>query len=110
MLSPAVPRSVLAAAIPARFVYWSGHSGRRYLFTAVGREGIGHFDDGVAIAVAEGRIVWAGEIGALHGRGDTAALPRAAWYVHLLAATREERRDIVEDLRPVERSHLRLAA
>jgi hypothetical protein len=76
----------------------------------VGGEGIGDFDEGVAIAVAAGRIVWAGDIGALHGRADTAALPRAAWYVHLLAATREARRDIVEDLCPVERCYLRLAA
>jgi hypothetical protein len=110
MPSPAVPRAVLAAGLPARFVYWNGFSGGRHLFTAVGHDGIGDFDEGVAIAVVDGRIVWAGQIGENGSTIDAADHLRMAWYVHLLAATPEERRDIVEDLRPAERCHLRLAA
>jgi hypothetical protein len=110
MLSPAVPRAVLAAGLPARVVYWSGLSGRRYLFTAGGRDGIGDFAEGVAIAVAEGRIVWAGDLAACEPAIDATGLSRASWYVHLLAGTPEARREIVEDLRPAECRHLRLAA
>ena len=108
--------AALEAGVPARYLYWYGRSGRRYLFTAA-ESGTGSdsgamadFGDGVAIAVRAGAIVWSGDMAAL------AFMPRTAWrhrvdlYVHLLAATPEARRAVVEDLRPQQGEHLKLAA
>jgi hypothetical protein len=101
-----VSRAALAAGVPARYRYWCGRSGRRYLFTCTDFSDLAHFETGVAIAVMAGRIIWTGEIPA-----PATAPPRdAAIYVHLLACTLEERRAVMEDLRPIAGSHLRLAA
>jgi hypothetical protein len=109
-----VSPAALAAGVPARYRYWYGRSGQRYLFTATEvdgpLDGFADFSDGVAIAVRDGAIIWSGDVGAL------ACMPRTAWhrradlYVHLLAATPEERRAVADDLRPAQREHLRLAA
>ena len=108
--SPYVSRAALAAGVPARFLYWSGRSGRRYLFTCTSAERLADFDEGVAIAVGGGETIWVGNVAEL-GRMPAEAPPRrAAIYLHLLAPTREARRNVIEDLRPVEISHLRLAA
>ena len=110
MSSPHVSRAALAAGVPARFLYWSGHSGRRYLFTATSAEMLHDFEDGVALAVNGDRVVWVGDAPTLARFPADSAPRRAAIYVHLLAATAEDRRRIVEDLRPAERPFLRLAA
>lgn len=111
-MSPAssLPKATAAAGLPPRYVYWSGRSGRRYLFTATDREGAADFEDCVAVAVRNGAIVWAGDISVLARMPAAAELRGASVYVHLLAADPSERRAVVRDLRPVERSHLRLAA
>ena len=107
---PSVPLAAAAAGLPSRYVYWHGRSGRRYLFTAADGAGIADFDEGVAILVRAGVILWAGEVGALAEAADVAGRPGAAFYVHLLATTEGERCAVVEDLRPDEGAHLRLAA
>lgn len=110
--SPIVPRAALAAGIPARYLYWSGQSGRRYLFTCTSAAALADFDSGVAIAVSGERIVWAGDVTELARMPAGAPARRAAIYVHLLAATLAERRAVVSDLQPAEAEprHLRLAA
>jgi hypothetical protein len=108
--SPHLSGVALAAGLPARFLYWFGHSGRRHLFTCVGAEAAADCEGAVGIAVSGGQIVWIGEAAEL-ARMDAEALPRRAEvYVHLLAATLAERRAVIEDLRPEERVRLRLAA
>lgn len=105
-----VSRAALAAGIPARYLYWLGRSGRRYLFTSTEAGGLEDFLDAVAIVVSAGEITWSGEVAALAAAARPAGLPDGALYVHLLAATPEERRAVIEDLRPTAGTHLRLAA
>lgn len=107
---PVVPQAASAAGLPARYLYWCGRSGRRYLFTATDAAGIADFGEGVAIAAVDGRIVWTGEIAALAFMLLATGMQRASFYVHLLASTREERRAVMADLRPIDGAHLRLAA
>lgn len=108
--SPHLSKVALAAGLPARYLYWFGHSGRRYLFTCTGADSAADFESGVAIAVSGGQIVWIGEVASL-ARMEEDALPRRAEiYVHLLASTLAERRAVIEDMRPEERVRLRLAA
>jgi hypothetical protein len=108
--SPYVSRAALAAGVPARYLYWSGRSGRRYLFTCTGTDALPDFEDGVAIAVSGGRTIWTGEVAALARLPADAAPRRAAIYLHLLASTLDARRAIIDDLRPAEAPYLRLAA
>ena len=110
MSSPIVSRAALAAGVPVRYLYWIGRSSRRYLFTCTDWPGLSDFADGVAIAVSAGEIVWSGEIAALASLPASAEARRAAIYVHLLASNAEERRAVIEDLRPACGTHLRLAA
>ncbi len=110
MSSPSLSRVALAAGLPARYLYWAGHSERRYLFTCTGADGTDDFESGVAIAVKAGQIIWIGEVAELQQLDARAAARRAEVYVHLLAATLAERRAVIEDLRPAERTRLRLAA
>jgi hypothetical protein len=110
MTEPQLSQVCLRAGLPARYLYWPGRSGRRYLFTCMGAEAASDFEAGVAIAVSGGEIVWVGEVSAL-ARMPVQSLPRRAEiYVHLLAETLAERRAVAEDLRPEERMRLRLAA
>jgi len=108
--SPHVSKVALAAGLPARYLYWFGHSGRRYLFTCMGAGAAADFESGVAIAISGGQIVWVGEVAELARMAKHSAPRRAEVYVHLLATTLAERRAVVEDLRPDERVTLRLAA
>jgi len=110
-LVPQMPRATLAAGLPARFLYWVGHSGRRYLFSCTGLRGAADFESGIAIAVSGKDIIWVGEVAELSGLALDASARRAAIHVHLLATTLVERRAVIEDLRPaVEELQLRLAA
>jgi hypothetical protein len=107
---PAFPRAALAAGLPARFLYWFGRSGQRYLFSCTGLCGAADFESGVAIAVSGTEVIWSGEIAELLALSKDAPARRAAIYVHLLASTRAARRAIVEDLHPAAQAELRLAA
>jgi hypothetical protein len=110
-LVPQVSRAALAAGLPARFLYWIGHSGRRYLFSCTGLRGAADFESGIAIAVSGKDIIWVGEVGELSSLPKDAPARRAAIHVHLLATTLGERRAVIEDLRPaLEMPRLRLAA
>jgi len=110
LLSSVAPRTAAAAGLAARYLYWCGRSGRRYLFTSTDHASLADFGDGVAIAAVNGRLVWAGEVADLARMPKAAGLSPPAFYVHLLAATPEERRAVVDDLKPAEAGHLRLAA
>jgi hypothetical protein len=105
--SSSVSQAAIAAGVPARYLYWRGRSNRRYLFTRTAA--LADFAEGVAIAAVAGQIVWAGEIGQMPGVCG-ADWRSASFYVHLLAATADERRAIVEDLSPAARGCVRLAA
>jgi hypothetical protein len=102
-----VPRVLHAAGLPARYVYWHGRSRRRYLFTATDWRSLADFSEGVAIAVVGGSVVWSGDIAGF--AAIATEVQGAAVYVHLLAATPEERQAVIADVRPME-SYLRLAA
>lgn len=103
--------AALAAGIPARYLYWIGRSGKRYLFTRMDQAAAAGLESGVAIAVSGGCIVWIGEIAELATLPGSAPPEAASVYVHLLASTLAERRGAIWDLRPQETSgHLRFAA
>ncbi len=106
---PQISRVAIAAGLPARYLYWIGHSGKRHLFTCTGGAAVTDFEFGVAIAVAGGEIVWIGDVDKLARMPQNARPRRAEVYVHFLAATSAERRAVIDDLRP-ERQQLRLAA
>jgi hypothetical protein len=106
---PQLSRVAIAAGLPARYLYWFGRSGRRYLFTCTGGAAVADFESGVAIAVASGEIVWIGEIDMLRRMPQSARPRRAEVYVHFLASNAAERRALIDDLRP-ERQQLKLAA
>lgn len=107
MSPPHVSQAALAAGIPARYLYWTGRSGRRYLFTCMNAADAAGLESGVAIAVDGERIVWLGQVEEL----ARAPVRGAAVYVHLLASTVADRRGVIWDLRPSEcAGHLRLAA
>jgi hypothetical protein len=106
--SPSPSRAALAAGVPARFLYWTGRSSRRYLFSCTGVAALADFEEGIAMAVRGERIVWVGEVAALARMPEQAGPRRAAIYLHLLATTAEEQRAVIEDLRP-QLEFLRLA-
>jgi hypothetical protein len=110
MLSPHVSRAALAAGVPARYLYWSGRSGRRYVFTCTSADSLADFEDGVAIAVRGERTIWVGEVRELARMAADALPRRASIYLHLLASTLEARRAVIDDLRVGEVAPLRLAA
>ncbi len=99
---PQLSRVALAAGVPARYVYWSGSSGRRYLFTCTGADALRDFESGVAIAVSGGRIAWVGDVTALARMPASAPERRAEIYVHFLASTLAERRAVIADMRPAD--------
>ena len=105
-----IARAALAAGVPPRFRYWSGHSGHRYLFTSTTPDLLADFDEAIAIAVDGDRIVWIGDASSLERFVSASLIRRAQVYVHLLAATPEERRALVTDLQPAAQYSLPLAA
>ncbi len=103
------PKSAEAGGFGARFRFWIGASGRRYLFTAVAAEGLADFADAV-IVVARGNAArgYAGvDIADLGTPGEASAArisrrvasdPGLTAFVHLLAADAAKRGDIAADL------------
>ena len=93
-----IPQSAVEAGLPARYRYWTGDSGRRYLFTRTDPAGLEDFRGAVILAVRFGQVVWAGESAAdarRHGASRGTGL-----YVHLLATSAAARREIVADFTP----------
>ena len=97
-----VPRIALEAGLPARFQYWSGGSGRRYLFTRTDIDAVHYFDNAVVIVARYGRIVWAG-----HSQGhdysnstlnQLSQRDGAKIFIHLLARNDAQRSEIILDL------------
>lgn len=97
-----VPRIALEAGLPARFQYWSGGSGRRYLFTSTDIDAVRHFDNAVVIVARYGRIVWAGHSPDRHcydtPLDQLSKRDGAQIFVHLLARNDAQRAEIVDDL------------
>lgn len=103
---PAVPRR---AGLGDRFHYFRGSSGRRYLFSAIPRAGIGDFHSAVvalARRASDGRIA-AHWIAAIDRAGRVRSGLRmppltsdTIVLVHLLAPGEAERDDLVADLAP----------
>lgn len=110
MSVPYLSSAALAAGVPARFLYWPGRSGRRYLFTRTSGTVVDDFEEGVAIAVKGEQVIWAGDVATLARMPAYAAPRRGTIYLHFLASTVDERQAVIEDLRPGERYRLRLAA
>ena len=100
-----VPHIVLEAGLPARFRYWSGRSGLRYLFTLTDLAALDDFNDAVVIVVRYGRIIWAGQVPerdmSAADLRDLAAREDAQIYIHLLARSTEQRAAIIDDLKDV---------
>lgn len=89
------------------FHFWKGASGRRYLFTESGADGIGFFRD-VVVLIAErdaagdmiGRMVFVVE--SHEARAELLRLlaedRRRVAFVHFIAATPAARREVAADL------------
>lgn len=108
--SSSVPQAAVEAGLPARYRYWTGRSGRRYLFTDTELSALLDFPESVAIAVRRETIVWAGEPHPASLLAAAAEIAGAAFYVHLLAADPAERRQAIQDLVPSNGPRLRVAA
>lgn len=93
-----IPQSAIEAGLPARYRYWPGRSGRSYLFTRTDAASLPDFRCAVLLAVRFGEVIWAGE--SLAEARRHAASRGAGLYVHLLASSAAERREIVADLAP----------
>lgn len=103
---PEVPRK---AGLGDRFHYFRGASGRRYLFSAIPRAGIGDFHSAV-VALARrapgGRVAahWIAAIDCAgrpeSGRRMPPLTADTIILVHLLATSDAERGDLVADLAP----------
>jgi hypothetical protein len=103
-----IPQSAREAGVPARYRYWTGRSGRRYLFTRTDAGSLEDFRGAVLLAVRFGDIVWAGDSAAEARRH--AASRGTGVYVHLLAASAAARREIAADLAPEPAPQAELAA
>lgn len=111
MISPhRLSQAALDAGVPPRFVYWQGHSRRRYLFTRTSFGGLGDFEDGVVILVDAGEVVWAGEAAEAARIAKGGDGRRRGVYVHLLAGDAGERRAVIDDFCPDWNVDCRLAA
>lgn len=93
-----VPEAAIAAGIPARYRYWSGQSGRRYVFTRIPSRDAAEFAQAVLL-VARGDVpIWAGSALAWPDVNWASKDPSHEFYVHLLAAGEPERHAIADDL------------
>lgn len=111
LLSAPSPKAPQTVGLGDHFHYFRGLSGRRYLFSAVGREELADFRSAVVIfarRAADGRLA-AHWLMTLDAFGRTASGDRR-WppqpgadevvLVHLLSETDAARRDLVADLAP----------
>ena len=110
-LSEAPPELSRRARLGNRFQYWCGHSGTRYLFSAVPFETLADFRSAVAMLAeptADGRFVaWTVAIidsaGRLHAKDGSWPLISSAGsiaFVHFLAESDRERQLLVDELFP----------
>lgn len=104
-----IPQSAVEAGLPARYRYWAGRSGRSYLFTRTDAASLGDFRGAVLLAVRFGQVIWAGE-STVEARSQAAASRGTGLYLHLLAGSAAERREIVADLQPDAAAPTALAA
>ena len=102
--TPIISQAAVAAGIPARYLYRTGRSGRRYLFTSMSDAAASGLESGVAIAVSGEHVAWIGEVAELARLPEGEPARRADIYVHLLAKDAAARRAVIWDLRPAERA------
>ena len=108
LLSAQPPEVPQRAGLGDRFHYFRGHSGRRYLFSAVPREDLADFRSAVVIVArpAQGGRVAANWITVLdrfgrpsgNGRWPAAVASDTLILVHCLSADEAARFDLVADL------------
>jgi hypothetical protein len=116
--SPAVDNQALASLadekLAGRFRHWRGASGRRYIFSLYEPESCPAYDDAVLIVA----VKFPGGVRRIMTICDTGSLPELALaraheaatesgesiecHIHLLAASRDERAAVIEDLRPTD--------
>jgi hypothetical protein len=103
------PKSAEVGGFGARFRFWAGASGRRYLFTAVTADELADFTDAVVVVARgdAGRGYVGADVADLGTTGEASAAriacraaadPGLTAFVHLLAADAGSRRDIAADL------------
>lgn len=100
-----VPTTAQSLGLGESFRYWRGASGRKYLFSLVRDSDLDDLQDVVLIEAglngAEPAPTWLGEVNA---EGDRVGVQvgvsgdRRRHYVHFLAGSFTERRDILNDL------------
>ncbi|SEQ65517.1 hypothetical protein SAMN05216548_106154 [Faunimonas pinastri] len=94
-----VPTSAIATGMASRYRYWSGRSGRRYLFTCVDADWLKDCHEAIALECEGDRIVWIGEAEAFPpGKAIAGEGGRGLIFVHLLASDSVERRNVIDDL------------
>lgn len=107
LIDGGAPKSAEICGLGKRYRFWAGESGRRYLFTAVSAAEIADFGNAIAVlARGNARDGFAGvEVSDLSQAGEAMRLsarmagdPGLSGFVHLLAASAEEREAIVADL------------
>ncbi|MDQ0325725.1 hypothetical protein J2R99_001574 [Rhodopseudomonas julia] len=94
-----LPHVVREQGVSDRYLYWSGASGRRYLFSRLDLEHVLSLKDAVVLCVKDGALWWVGSDEAL----DPADILRfaadgAIFYAHFLAGTGRSRQLVSEDL------------
>jgi hypothetical protein len=105
LLSEDAPESARNAGLGYRYRYWRGASGRRYLFTAIPSESLADFRSVIVVhaePVADGRLR-ARAVYAIGDEGETDDVPPKKApgdkvFVHFLAVTEDDRRQVVADL------------
>lgn len=107
LVTDGTPITARSLGFGERFRYWKGASDRRYLFSAVSQGSLDDLTDVVVLMTSEmpngqPSVAWVGEIderGHLYGRALTALRgSRTRVFVHFLASSEAERKDIVRDL------------
>ncbi|MCF1505431.1 hypothetical protein L0F51_16890 [Afifella sp. H1R] len=94
-----LPHVVREQGVSDRYLYWSGASGRRYLFSRLDLEHVLSVKDAVVLCVKDGDLRWVGSDNAL----DPADVLRFAadgviFYAHFLAGSGRSRQLVSEDL------------
>ncbi len=92
-----VPAAAAAAGLGARFRYWSGGSGRRYLFTAIDSGALSDFVGAiVVVTLRDGTAAGTTRVGVCEA-GMAIADDEIA-FVHLLSTTAAGRDVVLDDL------------
>lgn len=109
LIDAGIPTSAQAAGLAARFRYWQGNSGRRYLFSVVNPKRVRDFEGGIVMLTREKNdfreVIW---LGVLIGKRPTKKSGGISFtealsladeaYIHLLSKGRMDQTSILSDL------------